>query len=120
MKNENDICSKNYLSSSGGGVTIFGIPNRNFQKKGFGNTLLEKAYSIIDQVGVSFSAFHCDKNLKSFYEKQGWSANVKIKNLYGDPNCPKSGSDILIYKTFTSAAPDLANLERFYFGEYLW
>ena len=113
------LLSRDFDSQICMGLSGFFI-DPNFQNKGFGNKLLEKAYAIIDDVGVSFSAFHCDKTLQRFYEKQGWSANVKIKNLYGSPDNPKSGNDILIYKTFASAAPDLANMECFYFGEYLW
>ena len=93
----------------------------NFQKKGVGLKLLERAIEIAEK-DFSVICLHCDPDQVSFYEKSGFSPLRELKVMEGDPQNPTLNSGVMMIKSQDdSLLHQLKNPSQpLYFGPYTW
>jgi predicted acetyltransferase len=91
-----------------------------FRGRGFGKRIVDIGTKIIKESGADIGMFHCDEQLKDFYQKSGWAPMENAITLLGDKDHLEKSEELMMMLFLSEKA--LNNRAVFentpvYFGE---
>jgi aminoglycoside 2'-N-acetyltransferase I len=89
-----------YLDHAGKTYKTYGLSGvftyPDFRGQGYGRRIVEKGTDYILHSGADIGMFHCDKPLKKFYEKYGWSSMETAVTYIGPKEDPVISGELLL------------------------